>query len=98
MDGTFRNMGSQDIPCDNWSIAGITVPSSFDNMFLATTLPTARYDSLLVKWEAQATKPTGAIFHGGSSKYTAAPSAAATARASLANPATNNWTMVDGGT
>ena len=98
MDSCFRNMGSFDIPCDDWSIAGVTTPNSFDNMFNATTLPTARYDALLTKWEAQAVKPVGAVFHGGSSKYTAAPSAAATARASLANPATNNWTMVDGGT
>jgi len=98
MAQAFRNMGSQDIPCDDWSIAGVTTPSSFDQMFLGTTLPTARYDALLTKWEAQATKPTGANFHGGSSKYTAAPSAAATARASLADPATNNWTIADGGT
>jgi len=98
MIGAFRNMGALDIPCDDWSIAGITTPNSFDNMFVFTTLPTARYDALLTKWEAQAVKPAGANFHGGSSKYTAAPSAAATARASLADPATNNWTMVDGGT
>ena len=94
----FRNMGSLDIPCDNWSIAGVTTPNSFDAMFFGTTLPTARYDALLTKWEAQAVKPTGASFHGGNSKYTAAPSAAATARASLADPATNNWAITDGGT
>jgi len=98
MRQVFQGLGSLDIPADNWSIAGVTTPSSFDNMFLGTTLPTARYDALLTKWEAQAVKPVGANFHGGSSKYTAAPSAAATARASLANPATNNWTIADGGT
>jgi len=98
MDWCFRNMGSLDIPCDDWSIAAVTVPNSFNSMFNGTTLPTARYDALLTKWEAQATKPVGAVFHGGGSKYTAAPSAAATARASLADPATNNWTMTDGGT
>jgi len=98
MTSTFRQMGAIDIPCDDWSIAGVTTPNSFDNMFNGTTLPTARYDALLTKWEAQAVKPVGANFHGGSSKYTAAPSAAATARASLADPATNNWAITDGGT
>jgi len=92
----FYLLGSRDIPADDWSIAGVTVPNSFDSMFLLTTLPTARYDALLTKWEAQAVKPVGATFHGGSSKYSAG-SAAQTARTSLANPATNNWTIVDGG-
>jgi hypothetical protein len=96
MDFCFRSMGSLDIPCDNWSIAGVTVPNSFEQMFNGTTLPTARYDALLTKWEAQAVKPVGAVFHGGSSKYTPGGAAEA-ARTSLANPATNNWTIADGG-
>jgi len=96
MARAFQAMGSLDIPCDDWSIAGVTTPSSFDLMFSGTTLPTARYDALLTKWEAQAVKPVGANFHGGDSKYTAGGGAEA-ARTSLANPATNNWTITDGG-
>jgi len=96
MREAFRDMGAKDIPCDEWSIAAVTVPSSFDDMFNGTTLPTARYDALLTKWEAQAVKPVGASFHGGLSKYTAGGAAEA-ARTSLANPATNNWTIADGG-
>jgi len=58
-----------------------------------TTLPTSRYDSLLINYEAQAPQ-TGLNFHGGNSQYTAGGAAEA-ARTSLAT--TYSWTITDGG-
>ena len=57
------------------------------------TLPTSRYDAVLVAWEAQ-TVNSGLSINFGNSKYTAG-SAAATARASLEN--NDNWSITDGG-
>jgi hypothetical protein len=58
------------------------------------TLPTYRYDSLLINWAAQ-NPASGFSPNFGSSKYTAGGAAAA-ARAKLIN--TNSWTILDGGT
>jgi surface protein len=57
------------------------------------TLPTSRYDSLLINYEAQAPN-TGLSFHGGNSQYTAGGAAEA-ARTNLAT--TYSWTITDGG-
>jgi len=63
-------------------------------MFVNITLSTANYNALLVGWEAQSVQ-TGVALHGGNSKYTAAPSDAATARAALI--ADHSWVITDGG-
>jgi surface protein len=69
------------------------------NMFNgANALSQANYEALLVAWEAQVPK-TNVVFHGGDAVYAAAPSAAATAKASLvaATPGGYGWTITDGG-
>lgn len=84
-----QNIGS-------WDITSVTVMT---NMFGSVTLTTVNYDALLVGWEAQAVQ-NNVVFHGGNSKYTAAPSAAATARAELVKAVIeggHNWTITDGG-
>ena len=88
----------------NWCAAFNQDVSSFDirlvtsmlSMFSgANALSQANYEALLVAWEAQGPKPNVA-FHAGDAVY-GAGSAAATAKASLVNPATYNWTITDGG-
>lgn len=74
-----------------WNPAALTTAAQ---MFLYTTLNTVNYDALLIGWAAKTLLP-GVIFHGGNSKYTKAPSPAATARAYIA--ATYGWTIADGG-
>ena len=60
----------------------------------SVTLPTARYDALLINWDAQ--DPfDGMSAHFGYSQYTAGGAAAA-ARANLIS--TDGWTISDGGT
>ena len=92
MTGTFENMGSVDVDVSGWVIASM---SSAESMFEGSTLPTARYDALLIGWEGQASIPSGRTFHGGDSTYTAGGAAAA-ARASLVS--THLWAITDGGT
>jgi hypothetical protein len=61
--------------------------------FLNVTLTTAIYDQLLIDLDTD--NPNSSVtFHGGNSLYTKAPSAAATARASLVS---KSWVISDGG-
>jgi len=79
------------IGVENFDIEGLNDLASF--MF-GVTLPTSRYDALLVNWDAQ--EPfDGMSPHFGNSKYTAS-SAAAAARANLI--LNDGWSIVDGGT
>jgi surface protein len=75
---------------DDFNISSV---NNFTDFLSNVTLPTVRYDSLLVNYEAQAPN-TGLNFHGGNSQYTLG-SAAETARTSLAT--TYSWTITDGG-
>jgi surface protein len=75
---------------DNFNISSVT---NFNSFLQGTTLPTARYDQLLINYEAQAPN-SGLNFHGGNSQYTLG-GAAETARTSLAT--TYSWTITDGG-
>jgi hypothetical protein len=75
---------------ENLNISSVT---NFSNFLTGTSLPTSRYDALLINYEAQAPN-TGLNFSGGNSKYTAGGAAEA-ARTSLEN--TYNWTITDGG-
>jgi surface protein len=75
---------------ENFTIASVT---NFTSFLLGVTLPTSRYDNLLINYEAQAPN-TGLNFHSGNSQYTAGGAAEA-ARTNLIN--TYNWTITDGG-
>ena len=75
---------------ENFNISSVTNLTSF---LVGTTLPTSRYDALLINYNAQAPNPN-LSFHGGNSKYTAGGAAEA-ARNNLAT--TYNWTITDGG-
>ena len=76
-----RNIGS-------WNITAV---ANMTTMFSGTVLPSTTYDSILNGWAAQTVK-TAVPFHGGSSVYTAASTAA---RATLTG--TKAWTITDGG-
>jgi hypothetical protein len=77
-------------PVADWTITNVTTADSFLGQ---SSLTTAIYDDLLVKWEAQSHQPNVSIDFG-SSKYTAG-GAAATARSALI---ADGWTISDGGT
>ena len=74
-----------------WNVVSLTGASA---LFAYNTLSTANYDNLLVGWNSKVLVP-GVAFNGGFSKYTKAPSAAATARTNMVN--VQGWTIVDGG-
>jgi len=79
---------------DNFNIEGLNSTVDLNSFMNNVTLPTARYDALLVNWDAQ--EPfDGMSPNFGKSKYTAG-SAAATARANLIS--NDGWTITDGGT
>lgn len=87
----FESTGSLDIVgIEDLDISSVTDIRDFLNQ---TTIPTSRYDQLLINYEAQG-PPTGLTFNGGDSKYTAGGAAEA-ARTNLIN--TYNWTITDGG-
>jgi surface protein len=92
MSAMFRSCSSlTDITgIENFTIASVT---NFINFLSSVTLPTSRYDSLLINYEAQAPN-TGLNFHAGNSQYTAGGAAEA-ARTNLAT--TYSWTITDGG-
>jgi surface protein len=92
MSSMFRDCSNLTdiIGIENFSISSVT---NFSNFLLNVTLPTSRYDALLINYEAQAPNPN-LSFHGGNSKYTAGGAAEA-ARTNLAT--TYNWTITDGG-
>ena len=79
---------------ENFNIEGINNTGGFTNFMNSVTLPTARYDALLVNWDAQ-DPLDNLVPNFGSSQYTAGGTAAA-ARANLIS--TDGWTITDGGT
>ena len=82
------------IGVENLNIEGLDSTGDLHNFATGVTLPTARYDALLIAWDAQ--NPfDGMSPNFGSSKYTAG-GASATARANLIS--TDGWTITDGGT
>ena len=96
MYGMFHNGSSLTdvVGVENFDIEGINTTSGFNFFMSNVTLPTARYDALLVNWDAQ--DPLDNLVPTfGSSKYTAGGTAAA-ARANLIS--TDGWTITDGGT
>jgi surface protein len=79
---------------EDFNIEGLTATNDLRRFATGVTLPTARYDALLINWDAQ--DPfDGMSPDFGSSKYTAGGTAAA-ARANLIN--TDGWVITDGGT
>ena len=75
---------------ESFNVSSVT---DFTNFLTNVTLPTSRYDQLLINYEAQAPN-TELSFNGGNSKYTAGGAAEA-ARTNLIN--TYNWNISDGG-
>jgi surface protein len=95
MLGTFYNCNSLTdlIGVDPWDITGLNGAGDLDIFMSFVTLPTARYDALLLAWEAQ--DPfDGMAPNFGSSTYTGGGAVAA-ARASLISR--DGWTITDGG-
>ena len=96
MSGMFRGCTSLTdlVGVEDFNIEGLNSTTNLDLFALAVTLPTARYDALLINWDAQ--NPfDGMSPNFGNSKYTAGGTAAA-ARANLIS--TDGWTITDGGT
>lgn len=88
----FRDNTAINQDFSTWDISSATTLwRMFDNV---TTLSTANYDAMLIAWEALG-PPINLSTHFGTTQYTKAPSAAATAHASLLS--TYNWTIIDGG-
>lgn len=97
--GAVANMSFMLLSCpafdqdiSTWDVEAVTNLTSFLG---SGTLSTANYDALLIAWEAQEVNPNLSVSFG-LSKYTPGGAAEA-ARTELANAATNNWTIVDGG-
>jgi hypothetical protein len=81
------------IGVDTFDIGGLNSTGDLTSFATFVTLPTARYDALLLAWEAQ--DPfDGMAPNFGSSTYTGG-GAVATARASLISR--DGWTITDGG-
>jgi surface protein len=81
------------IGVDAFDISGLNDVTSLTNFANGVTLPTSRYDALLIAWEAQ--DPfDGMAPNFGSSTYTGGGAVAA-ARASLISR--DGWTITDGG-
>jgi surface protein len=77
----------------DFDIGGLNDTGDLNQFAGSTTIPTARYDDILIKWDAQ--NPfDGIAADFGSSTYTGGGTAAA-ARASLIS--TDSWTISDGG-
>ena len=81
------------IGVDAFDISGLNTVTSLTFFATNVTLPTSRYDALLIAWEAQDPFDSMAPNFGGS-KYTGG-GAAATARSTLTTR--DNWTITDGG-
>jgi surface protein len=90
----YNCLGVTDIiGVDTFDIGGLNSTNDLDNFATGVTLPTARYDALLLAWEAQ--DPfDGMAPNFGSSTYTGGGAVAA-ARASLISR--DSWTITDGG-
>ena len=76
-----------------FNIGGLNGPNDLNDFMTDVTLPTARYDDLLINWDAQAVTNGQTVNFGGST-YTGGGAAAA-ARASLI--AGDGWVIADGG-
>ena len=81
------------IGVENFNFEGITSSSALENFMRGMSIPTSRYDQLLINIEAQ-TIPRATPAHFGTSQYTPGGTAAA-ARASIIS--TDGWTITDGG-
>jgi len=81
------------IGVDAFDISGLNDVASLTNFANGVTLPTSRYDALLIAWEAQDPFDGMAPNFGGST-YTGGGAVAA-ARASLISR--DGWTITDGG-
>ena len=90
MQSLFRST-SMDQNLAAWDVTGVT---NMVLIFDSTPLSQANYDAILIGWEAQAVQ-NSVVANFGNANYTAAPSAAATARAALI--ADHSWTITDGG-
>jgi surface protein len=89
-----NNVLTDIIGVEDFDIEALNDAGSLANFASGVTLPTARYDALLINWDAQ--NPfDGMSPNFGSSTYTAGGTAAA-ARANLIS--TDGWTITDGGT
>jgi surface protein len=79
---------------ENFDIEGLNSTGDLTSFITGGSIPTSRYDALLVNWDAQ--EPFDNMSPNfGNSTYTAG-SAAATARANLIS--NDGWTITDGGT
>jgi surface protein len=95
MGAMFLNCSSitDVVGVEDFNIEGLDGPSDLNSFASGVTLPTARYDALLINWDAQ--NPfDGMSPNFGSSTYTGGGTAAA-ARANLIS--TDGWTITDGG-
>jgi len=90
----FRLATSFDQDLGGWDVTSLDGAAGATQMFLLVTLSVSNWDALLVGWEGQAVHDNITL-DGGDSRYTAAPSAAATARQALIDD--HNWTITDGG-
>ena len=99
MEYMFQELGTDNgasidiIGVENFDIE-VLIQQALRNFMVGVAIPTARYDALLINWDAQ--DPFGGMFPNfGSSQYTAGGTAA-TARANLIS--TDGWAISDGGT
>ena len=95
MSQMFRDCSSLTdiIGVEDFNIEGLNSTGDLTHFMLNVTLPTARYDALLINWDAQ--EPFDAMTPNfGNSTYTGGGTAAA-ARANLIS--TDLWVITDGG-
>jgi len=95
MASMFQNCTSTTdiIGVEDFNIEGLNSTGDLSNFMTNVTLPTARYDALLINWDAQ--EPFDAMTPNfGNSTYTGGGTAAA-ARANLIS--TDLWVITDGG-
>jgi surface protein len=83
------------IGVENFNIEALNETDHLRYFFEQVTLPTARYDALLINWDAQDPLDNMISVDFGNSTYTAGGTAAA-ARANLIS--TDGWSIIDGGT
>jgi surface protein len=96
MQQMFDDCGSLSdiIGVDQFNIEAINSTSLLTYFCRGVTLPTPRYDSLLIAWDAQSVKSSMTNVHFGGSLYTAGGAAEA-ARTNL--DTVDLWTIIDGG-
>jgi surface protein len=83
------------IGIENFNIEALNQTDHLQYFFEQGTLPTARYNALLINWDAQDPLDNMYSIDFGNSTYTAGGTAAA-ARANLIS--TDGWSIIDGGT